>query len=409
MDRKIYRQDAKIGGFIAALILSGIAIGLYKGVQDNFLAEVVRIDAFGRGITEFFRELPGLFLILFLAWMYRFSENKIFKIGMAFMIAALAILAFAGFLPEEFFPGITGKITIVFLMVLYSIGEHIIMPVRSSISLDLAQEGKGGISLGITGALGHGGNIIGFLLVTAVFVIFSRMGFAKLSQFRIIFIAAAVLMAFALMVASAMRDSGQRNERPRFYFAKKFRKFYMLEVFYGARKQVFITFAPYVLILKYGADTPVISLLLAISAICGLIASPLIGKLIDHVGYRAVMIGDTMILVGVCFLYGFSHRLFPPHIAFYVVCVNYILDAIISVASMANNVYVKDIAESQEETTATLSTGISINHIISIMIALLGGFLWKFFGIELLFSLSALLGLISSFYAASIKKTPRSE
>ena len=401
--KKIYRPNVKIGGFISALILSGIAMGLYKGIQDNFLAEIVRIDAFGRGITEFFRELPGLFLILFLAWMYRFSENKIFKIGICFMIAAIIILAFTGFLPEEFFPGIKGKIIIIFLMVLYSIGEHIIMPVRSSISLDLAKEDKGGISLVVTGALGHGGNIIGFLFVTASFILFSKLGFTKLSQFRIIFIVSAVLMIFALIVTTAMKESGQQNNRPRFYFAGKFKKFYMLEVFYGARKQVFITFAPYVLILNYGADTSVISFLLAVSAVCGLIASPLIGKLIDHVGYKAVMIGDTIILIGVCFLYGFSHRLFPPHIAFYAVCVNYILDAIISVASMANNVYAKSIAENQEETTATLSTGISINHIISIMIALLGGFLWKFFGIEILFSLSAVLGLISSFYAASIK------
>jgi MFS family permease len=177
----------------------------------------------------------------------------------------------------------------------------------------------------------------------------------------------------------------------------------MLEVFYGSRKQVFITFAPYVLILNYGANTSVISLLLAISAVCSFFASPLIGKLIDHVGYKAVMVGDTLILIIVCFFYGFAHRIFPMHIAFYVVCVNYILDAIISVASMASNVYVQHIADNQEEITATLSTGISVNHVISIAIALLGGLIWKLFGIELLFSLSAFLGLLNSLYAASIK------
>jgi MFS family permease len=167
---------------------------------------------------------------------------------------------------------------------------------------------------------------------------------------------------------------------------------------------VFLTFAPYVLILNYGADTAVISLLLAISAVCGLVASPLIGRLIDRVGYRAVMIGDTLILIVVCLLYGFSHRIFPMHIAFYVVCVNYILDAIISVANIASNVYVQDIADNHDEITATLSTGISVNHVISILIALLGGLLWKFFGIELLFTISAILALLNSLYAATIKK-----
>jgi len=406
--RKNYRDDAKIGGFLSALILSGISIGLYKGVQDNFFAEIVHIDAFGRGIAEFFRELPGLFIILILAWMYRFSENRIFKIGLAFMMSGLVGLVLAGLLPEEFFPKMSGKSLVICLMVLFSTGEHIIMPVRSSISLNLARENKGGASLGITSALGYCGNILGFMIVAVLFFVLARSGLSKFSQFKIVFAASVFLMFAALLVSAAMRDSGQKVRRRRFYFAKKFYTFYMLEVFYGARKQIFITFAPYVLILNYGAGTSVISLLLAISAICGFIASPFIGRLIDYVGFKAVMVGDTLILILVCFLYGFSHRLFPMHIAFYVVCVNYILDAIISVASMASNVYVQNIAANQEEITATISTGISINHVISIIIALMGGMIWKFAGIELLFSLSAFLGLLNSVYAATIKVEKKS-
>ncbi|MDR2478704.1 MAG: MFS transporter [Treponema sp.] len=399
----IYRSDVKTGRFLSALILSGVAAGLYRGIQDNFLAEMVRIDAFERGIVEFFRELPGLFVVLILAGMYRFTENSIFKTGVALMAAGLGALMLAGLLPEHFFPAIPGKITVIALMVLYSGGEHIIMPVRSSISLDLARRDKGGASLGVTGALGYGGNIAGFLVVSGSFLLFSRLDVAKIFRFRIIYAASAVLMICAFLVSLAMKDSGQKVKRRRFYFARKFFKFYMLEVFYGARKQIFITFAPYVLILNYRASTQIISLLLAASAVCGFIASPLIGKLIDKVGYKTVMVTDTLILIVVCFFYGFSHRLFPVHIAFYVVCINYILDAVISVASMASNVYVQDIAASQEEITATISTGISVNHVISILVALLGGLVWKLAGIEILFSFSAFLGLLNSIYAATIK------
>jgi predicted MFS family arabinose efflux permease len=80
------------------------------------------------------------------------------------------------------------------------------------------------------------------------------------------------------------------------------------------------------------------------------------------------------------------------------------MDSIISLASMASNVYVQAIADSQEEITATLSTGISVNHVISILIALLGGYIWQATGIEFLFSLSAFLGLLNSIYAATINK-----
>lgn len=396
--REIYRSDAKVGRFLAVLILSGVSYGLYRGIQDNYLAEIVHINAFERGIVEFFREIPGLLVVLILAWMYRFSESRIFKIGTAFMTAGIAGLFLWG----------NGKLMVVFFMVVFSLGEHIIMPVKSTISLDLAKRNQGGASLGITGAISSAGNIAGFMIVTALFFILSKMGFERTNivRFKAVFLFSLALMLGAALTALALKESSIKVKRRRFYFAKKFVKYYMLEVFYGARKQIFITFAPYVLILQYGADTQVIAALLAVCAVFGFLLSPLMGRLIDRLGYKFIMVTDTLILIAVCLLYGFSHRLFPMRIAYIVVCVNYVLDSIISIASMASNVYVQDIASSQEEITATISTGISVNHVISIFIALMGGWIWKVTGIEVLFSLSAILGLCNTLYAATIKPGP---
>lgn len=152
-----------------------------------------------------------------------------------------------------------------------------------------------------------------------------------------------------------------------------------------------------------------ISILYAISAIACFVFAPLVGKIIDLIGYRTVMIADTLILVIVCFFYGFAHHLFSMHVAFIVCCINYVLDSVISLASMASNVYVQDIANSQEEMKATISTGISVNHLITIFIALLGGWIWKVLGIETLFILSAVLGLCNSAYAATIKVQPKAQ
>ena len=135
---------------------------------------------------------------------------------------------------------------------------------------------------------------------------------------------------------------------------------------------------------------------------CSLL-SPVVGRIIDRVGYKTVMVADTLILVIVCFFYGFAHHFLPMKVAYLVCCVNYILDAIISMASMASNVYVQDLAETAEEVPVTISTGVSINHLISIFIALFGGWIWKTLGIELLFMISAVLGLCNSAYAATIK------
>jgi MFS family permease len=397
----IYRAGVHPLRFLSVLIVSGIAYGLYRGVQDNYLVEIVNITPFERGIVEFFREIPGLLVVFILALMYKFAESKVFKIGIAVMLAGLVGLLLVD----------TKKITVVAFMVLFSFGEHIIMPVKNSISLELAKEGKSGASLGVTGTINNLGNIAGFLIVTVLFFLFSRAGFERAGglQFRVVFAISVALMIVAVLASLAIRETESKVKRRRFYFAKKFSKYYMLEIFYGARKQVFLTFAPLVLIVQYGADTSLIALLYAICAGAGLLASPLIGKIIDSLGYKFIMVTDTLVLAVVCFFYGFSHRLFPAHIAYIVVCVSFILDSILSLCSMASNVYVQSISGSQEEITATISTGISVNHFISIFIALLGGLIWKITGIEVLFTISAILGLLNSLYAATIKVTGREE
>ena len=93
--------------------------------------------------------------------------------------------------------------------------------------------------------------------------------------------------------------------------------------------------------------------------------------------------------------------------AFIICCVNYVLDSVISLATMASNVYVQDLSDDAEEMRATISTGVSVNHLITILIALFGGWIWQQLGIETLFILSAVLGLCNSAYAATIKVPKR--
>ena len=186
-----------------------------------------------------------------------------------------------------------------------------------------------------------------------------------------------------------------------------------MELLYGARKQIFLTFGPFVLIKLYGIDTRQMALLMALCAFTNMFLSPLVGRLIDHFGYRTIMIADTLILFWVCLLYGFAHQLFAPAIALWVVTVNFLLDNVISTASMATALYVKDVSASQDELTSTLSTGISANHLVAVMAAPLGGLVWKYYGVETLFVFGAVMALVHSGVACLIRKpkkaTPEQE
>ena len=385
----VFKTSSKYKMLFLSIFMMAIGFGLHKGILDNYLAEVVKMNGMDRGVTEFFRELPGFLLILILAVLYRFSAENIYKIGGFIMVCGMAMLAFVSPL----------KFLVTLSILVYSSGEHIQLAMKNTLSLEYSKEGRGGRALGFQNSIYQGGTLAGFFIVM---IAFSFIGGEK--SFRLFFAISALIMGIGTVLAFRMTGQSKTDKsKSRFYFRKKYTKFYFLEVFYGARKQIFFTLGPYVLILFYKASTSTICLLFAISAICCSLASPLVGKIIDRLGYKIVMVSDTLILVIVCFFYGFAHRIFPQNVAFIICCANYILDSVISLASMASNVYVQDISDSKEEVRATISTGISVNHFITILIALFGGWIWQVLGIETLFTLSAILGIFNSIYAATIK------
>ncbi|MBQ9912370.1 MAG: MFS transporter [Firmicutes bacterium] len=388
--KEVFRPDSGWKAFFLSVVTFGLSYGLYKGILDNYLAEIVAMGEFGRGVTEFFRELPGLALVFILAVLYRFSAEKIYRIGAGVMLAGMVM--------QSVIP--PARVLATLAIFIYSLGEHMQLGMRNTLSLEYAKEGHGGAALGLQNASYQIGTLTGYLLVIAI--LFFLPG--KLSTYRIIFAASALIILIGAVGTSKMDgNSAQDESKRRFYFHRKFFKYYMLEIFYGARKQVFFTFGPYVLVLFYGASARVISMLFAVTAVSSYFLAPVVGRIIDRFGYKIVMITDTLVLVIVCFFYGFAHHFFPMNVAFIICCVNYVLDSIISLASMASNVYVQDLADNADEVRATISTGVSVNHLITILIALFGGWIWQALGIETLFMLSAILGLCNSAYAATIK------
>lgn len=390
---EVFRPGSKYKVFFLSILTFGLSYGLYKGVLDNYLAEVVAMSEFRRGVSEFFRELPGLALVFILAALYTFSAERIYKIGAVIMIIGMAMHAVVP----------TDQVLVTISILVYSLGDHMQQGTRNALSLEYSKEDHGGMALGLQNAIYQIGTLAGYLVIVTVFLFAT----SSLSLFRNIFWITAAIIGVGFLFSLNMTGHSETDKtKRRFYFRRKYRKYYMLEVFYGARKQIFFTFGPYVLVLFYGADTMTISLLFAISAICCFIASPIVGRIIDRLGYKVVMVADTLILVIVCFFYGSAHHFFPMPVAFLICCINYVLDSVISLASMASNIYVQDLSDNADEVKATISTGLSVNHMITILIALFGGWIWQTLGIETLFVLSAILGLCNSAYAATIKTKP---
>ena len=87
--KTIFRSDSKYKIFLLSILITGLSYGLYKGMLDNFLAEIVGMGEMDRGVAEFFRELPGIALVFILALFYMLSAETLYKVGAVIMLAGM--------------------------------------------------------------------------------------------------------------------------------------------------------------------------------------------------------------------------------------------------------------------------------------------------------------------------------
>ncbi|MBO5689522.1 MAG: MFS transporter [Lentisphaeria bacterium] len=392
--KNIFLPHSGAGAFFLSIIVWGVGIGCFAAAMNNFLADIQHMDSAERGWLEFFRELPGLALVFILALLHRMSNWKIMRLGTLISLAGAGLLL----IPAD-------KIFATAFIMIWSLGEHLVMPVRSVIAMQVAKPGCAGRSLGMLTSAMNFGTVSGSLLVALIFYVGHRWcGVSDTVLFNVLWGFIMFLMLVSVISTFSKDAPNAPSRRPRLYFRRKFTKFYALELFYGARKQIFLTFAPYVLISSYGFKTDAMAFLMGACAFVNIFAAPAVGKITDKLGYRTVMIYDTVILFFVCLLYGFAGDWFSGTAVVAVLCLNFLLDAVISTTSLATNIYVKTLAENQDELTATLSTGISINHLISIIAAPLGGYVWIHYGVGVLFSFSAVMAILNSLFAATLPK-----
>ncbi len=398
--REICRPGSGAAVFFTGILVWGVGMGCFNAVFHNFVVEEYRATGFDRGVLEFMRELPGVLLVGVLALLSRFSDWRVLRIGTLVSMVAAALLLF----PVPW-------IGVVAMVTLWSLGEHTVMPVRRSLALMLAKDGKGGESLGFMTSVINAGTVAGSLLVAAVFFAGAKLpsGVPSRALYDAVFVLVIVLFGLSVLFSLRRAEPGARMaKRPKFHFRRKYAKFYALELFYGARKQVFFTFGPFVLITVYGLRTKEVAVLFGLCAfLTALWGGRLVGRLVDRWGYRNVMIWDTVVLAGVCLAYGFAKDVFPSAAALAVACAAYVLDAILSNCSIATNLYARELSDGQEELSATLSAGISVNHVITIFCALLGGWMFDRFGPGVLFSVAAVLALANSAFALTVPEPVR--
>jgi len=372
--------------FIIASFAVGMAASLVDSSLNNFFNDTFSLNGFQRSFLEFPREFPGVITLFVSAALWFLGSRRLG--GVAMLLAAIGIFLI-GFSSSSYL------LMVVFLFI-YSMGNHLFMPVATTVGMELASAGKTGRRLGQLNAIRNAATIVGSFIV---FIGFKFLNFNYQTSFTIasvVFLVAAVLMFMM---------QPKRSARPRTFLKlrKEYSLYYLLSVLAGSRKQIFITFAPWVIVTIFNKPTQTLATLYTIGGIIGILFQPFLGKAIDRFGERLVLTTEALTLIFVCLGYGFSRSILPENIAFLVVCGCYLLDQMLFSVSMARSTYMKKIALDPADIQPALSAAVSIDHVFSISVALLGGVIWNAFGFQYVFLLGVLIAILNFFVARHIR------
>jgi len=395
------KQKKDLMFFFIVIVAVNLAIGFSDGLFSNYFKEVYSVNGFQRGLIEFPRELPGV-IVFFLISAVSFLGD------ITIAIIAEALAAFALFVLGFFTPSF--GVMLVFLFI-SSMGTHLYMPLRDSIGMSLAEQDMLGKRMGQFAGVSFACLTVAGL---AVFFLFSFGVFSFQSNTKWTFVVSAVFYVLAMLLFIKLRrDVGQtraKREKVKFIFRKEYKYYYLLAIVFGVQKQVMLVFGPWVLIETLGQRVDTIVLLGIIASSLGMFFMPQLGKWIDRFGVKKLLYADAFSFIGVYLCYALLTQSFNNGVLAKVglplilTCALFVVDRLSSQMGIIRTVYLKSIALSNADVTPTLSLAMMMDHVVSILVGVAGGYLWISVGSQYIFYAVAALSLINLAVAILVKE-----
>ncbi len=389
MDRAKLKKATII--YLVILALVSVANGLSNDVFSNYFKEVYSTTTFQRGAVEFPRELPGLLLYITISALSFLGDIRISIIAHFLCAAGIIVL---GFVTPVF------GIMLIFLFI-NSMGMHLFLPLNDSIAMSLIDGENAGRKMGRFKGVSTAFTMLASLLVFFGF----RIGFFSFgSNIKVFFLisglcalAASALSAVLYKTAGNVKQNSDRKFK--LVFRREYRYYYIMAITWGVQKQIMAVFAPWVLIQLLFKKADTIAILGMAGAFAGIFFIPALGRWIDRLGLKKMMYADALSFILVYIAYGvlssgfYTGKFSTVGLPIVLTFILFILDRMSMQMSIIRTLYLRSIAVSPQDITPTLSLGISMDHLVSISSALLGGIVWEAWGPQYVFFLAALLSL----------------
>lgn len=346
--------------FFVISALLGVVMAVESTSLANRLYEDLNFTVMQRSMVEMPRELPGLLTVVLFGILNGLGDIRI--AAFANILGGIGLLLF-GLAPNRF------SLVLSFL-VIYSIGQHLYLPLSNSIAMSFASGENFGKRIGEVQAIGS------LSVIIASASLYFLYQFLNIT-YRTVFTFAAFCMVLAgILFLTMAEQSNPVVGQKRFVFRKEYKMFYLLATINGARKQITLTFVPWLIIDIFKQPVTTITALFFVVCVISIFFKPWFGNLIDKKGERYALQLEAIIMFIACIGFAFAKLLFPFKIALAVVGFCYVIDKLMESASMARATYVRKIVKEIPEVARTLSMGQSMDHLVSMFIPLVAGFAW---------------------------------
>ncbi|SIT08016.1 MFS transporter [Neptunomonas antarctica] len=328
------------------------SMGTWMALINNFAIEYAHFDGADMGALQSLREIPGFlsFAVIFLLLIIK--EQTL-------AVAALALLglgtALTGLLPS--FWGLC------FTTVLMSVGFHYFETVNQSLQLQWLEKGEAPKVMGKLIAMGSATALVAYGMV------YISLEYFGISMSWIYMIGGGITFLLAMAAWSLFPHFPEKVEqRKKLFLKQRYWLYYALVFMSGARRQIFVVFAGFLMVEKFGFSAAEITLMFIANMAINIIVAPLIGKLIARWGERRALTFEYIGLIGVFSTYALvDNALLGASL--------YIIDHLFFAMAIAVKTYFQKIA-SPEDIAPTAGISFTINHIAAVIIPASFGLLW---------------------------------
>ena len=337
------------------LLMAGavpLSFATWQALLNNFAIERATFSGAEIGILQSLREVPGFlaFTVVFLLFFLR--EQHIALISLILLGIGTALTGF--------FPTVIG---LYLTTVVMSVGFHYFETIQTSLSLQWIDTERTAEVLGRIIAVGAFTSIVAFAAIWFAFDVVSL-------DFVTVYILGGgitVLIAFICWLFFP-RFPVKVKQRRQLILRKRYWLYYALTFLSGARRQIFIVFAGFLMVEKFGYSVAAISALFLVNATLNMLFAARIGRLIGRVGERTALVFEYTGLVGVFVAYAFVEN---AHIAAGL----YIVDHFFFALAIAIKTYFQKIAD-RADIASSAGVSFTINHIAAVVLPAALGVLW---------------------------------